>query len=295
MQDDMLDRFLRSCQLLKASWDVLRSDRELIVLPVFSVLATVTAMLILVILMQTAGVDLREFQHQSVLLAGQQDPTVYVWIFIAYLVTYFIAFFFNTALVGAALERLKGGEPSVDSALALASHRIGPIFGYALVSATVGVLMAIFVERIGGILGRLLGIGFSLAWTVATFLVVPILAAEGVGPIKAIEESSTLLRKTWGESLIGNVGISLAMSAISFAILIFGCASGIVVFRAGYAELLPPILAGTMVLVVISALLGSALRGIYVAAVYYYAVAGEPPWSFQKSALQGTFMKKSAY
>jgi hypothetical protein len=50
-----------------------------------------------------------------------------------------------------------------------------------------------------------------------------------------------------------------------------------------------------MVLVVISALLGSALRGIYVAAVYYYAVAGALPWGFQKSALQGTFMKKGDY
>jgi hypothetical protein len=295
MQDDMLDRFLRSSQLLKASWDVLRSDRELVVLPVLSVIATMTAMLVLVMSMRTAGVDLRAFQHRSVVLAGQNDPTIYVCIFIAYLVTYFIAFFFNTALVGAALERLKGGDPTVGSALALASHRIGPIFGYALVSATVGILMALIVERIGGILGRLLGIGFSLAWTVATFLVVPILAAEGVGPIRAIAESSALLRKTWGENLVGNVGISLAMSAISFAILIFGCASAIVAFREGYAELLPLILAGTMVLVVISALLGSALRGIYVAAVYYYAVVGEPPWSFQKSALRGTFMKKREY
>jgi hypothetical protein len=229
----MLDRFLRSSQLVKASWDVLRSDRELIILHVLSVLVTMTTMVILVTLMQAAGVDVREFQDRSMVLAGQKDPTICGWIFVAYLVTYFVAFFFNTALVGAAFERLNGGEPSVGSALSLASHRIGPIFGYALVSATVGVLMTILIERTGGILGRLLGVGFSGAWTVATFLVVPILAVEGVGPIKAIEESSALLRKTWGENLIGNVGISLAISAISAAILIFGFASGIVVSRSG--------------------------------------------------------------
>jgi hypothetical protein len=267
----------------------------LIVLPILSVLATMVAILTLILLMRTMGVDLHEFRHTDAVLAGSKDPTVYGWIFVFYLVTYFVAFFFNTALVGAALERLKGDEPGVGSALSLASCRIGPIVGYALIFATVGVLMTMVVERIGGVLGRMLGIGFGFAWTAASFLVVPIMAAEGVGPITAIIESCALLRRTWGENLIGNVGISLVMSAISSAVMIFGFASCLVAYYQGYANFVPLFLACTMALVVISALVASALRGIYVAAVYYYAVAGEPPWGFQKSALQGTFIKKSVY
>lgn len=154
--------------------------------------------------------------------------------------------------------------------------------------------MAMIVERVGGILGRLLGLGFDFAWTVATFLVVPILAAQGVGPITAIRESTTLLRNTWGENLIGNVGISLAMSAITTAIVILGFLGALGVSQLGHSELNAPIFVGVAFLFLVSMFVGMALRGIYVAAVYYYAVAGEPPWGFAKDTLQGAFVTKGS-
>jgi len=207
---------------------------------------------------------------------------------------YFVAFFFNTALVGAVLERLEGEDPTVGSALTLACQRVGPIFGYALISATIGLLMALIVDRVGGIIGRFLGVGIGFAWTVATFLVVPILAAEGVGPITAIEESAALLRKTWGENVIGNVGISLAMSVFGAAIMIFGFLSGLAASQHGYPEFVVPILVGAVFLLLASALVGAALRGIYAAAVYYYAVAGEPPWGFARERCRVHLRKRTS-
>lgn len=212
-----------------------------------------------------------------------------------YLLVYFVTFFFNTALVGAALERLEGGNPTLSSAFSLAVERIGPILGYAVLSATVGVLMAAILERFGGLIARLLGVGFGFVWTVATFLVVPILAAQGVGPVAAVSESASLVRKTWGENLIGNVGISLAMSVIAIIIMMFGIVFGLAAAKEGYPDLVVPILSIAAGLVAVSVLVGSALRGIYVAAVYYYAVGGEPPWGFDKYALQGAFRKKDRY
>ena len=292
MRDDMLDRFMRSCQLAKASWDVLRSDRELVLLPILSIFAVVLVVLLWAMPIWGTGISVPETQGHDLLQLAQADPVLFGWIFVLSFAAYFVAFFFNTALVGAALERLRGGDPTLKSALALACQRAGPIFGYALISATVGLVMALVVERVGGIIGRLLGVGIGFAWTVVTFLVVPILAAEGVGPITAIGESSALLRKTWGENVIGNVGISLAMSVIGAAIMIFGFLSGLAASQHGYPELVVPILVGTAFLLLASALIGAALRGIYVAAVYYYAVAGDPPWGFERDALQGAFRKK---
>ena len=104
------------------------------------------------------------------------------WLFVFYVVN-LIVFFFNTALVGAAIERLEGGDPTVASALALARSRIGAILGYAVISATVGVLLRMIAERLG-IIGRFIEAGTGLAWTVTTFLVVPVLAAEGIGPAR---------------------------------------------------------------------------------------------------------------
>ena len=293
MEDDMLDRFMRSCRLAKASWDVLRADRELVLLPILSILAMVLFLLVLSAMsIWGTGIHVPETQSRDLLQLAQTDPIIVGWIFVVSLTTYFVGFFFTTALVGAALERLEGGDPTVKSALALACQRVGPIFGYALISATVGLLMTLIVERVGGIIGRLLGVGIGFAWTVATFLVVPILAAEGVGPVTAISESAALLRKTWGENVIGNVGISLAMSVIGAAIVIFGFLSGLAASQHGYPEIVVPVLVGTVFLLLASALVGAALRGIYVAAVYYYAVAGDPPWGFERDALQGAFRKR---
>jgi hypothetical protein len=288
MPDDALDRFLRSCRLAKASWDVLRADSELLVLPILSILATVAAMFVFVISMRAAGITLPNKQD-DMLQAMQANPALFAWFFIAYLLVIFIGLFFNTALVGAALDRLEGGNPTVASALALAGQRMGPIFCYAMVSATVGFLMGMVVERIGGLVGRLVGRGIGFAWTVVTFFVVPILAAEGGDPITAIGESTALLRKTWGESLIGNVGISLAMSAIAAITLIFGLLSGFAASQQGYPELIAPIFMSTVFLLLVSGLLGLALRGIYVAAVYHYAVTGKPPWRFTRDTLEAAF------
>ncbi len=287
-----MDRFTRSLQLAGASWQVLRSDRELLFLPLLSFVSMMFVLYACVVLLQVAGIRLPAGHGSDAAQAMQSNPALYAWLFVYYLVTYFVIFFFNTALVGAALERLNGGNPTVGSALALALQRIGPIFGYAVVSATVGVLMALVVERVAGILGRLVGAGLTMAWTIATFLVVPVMAAEGVGPVAAIEESAGLVRRTWGENLIGNVGISLAMSAIGGAIVFLGLACGLAADVRGYPGLAVPIMIATGLLFATSLLVGSALRGIYVAAVYYYAVAGKTPWGFDGHVLQGAFAQK---
>lgn len=294
MQDDMLDRFFRSCRLVKASWDVLRSDQELLIMPILSIGTTILVLFAWAMSARALGFRMPDPQNGKALFA-ETDPAVYVWIFTAYLLMYFVIFFFNTALVGAALERLEGGNPTLGSAFSLSLQRIGPILGYAALSATVGVLMAAVVERFGALLGRLLGVGFGFVWTVTTFLVVPILAAQGVGPITAVAESASLVRKTWGENLIGNVGISLAMSAIAFTIMVFGGLFGLAAYRQGSPELVVMIVSAAAALIALSAVVGSALQGIYVAAVYRYAVSGEPPWGFDKFALEGAFRKKDSY
>jgi hypothetical protein len=205
---DSMSRFARSLKLIKASMEVLRNDDALLVLPAISGVAT----------MLTAGgfvaLAVSDGTFAAMAAAGRHHhppAEFYAWMFCMYVVQYFVVIFFNTALVGAAIVLLGGGRPTVWDGLRLAVSRIGAILGYAIISATVGVLLQFVAERLGFI-GRLIGATAGLAWTAATFLVVPILAAEAIGPLKAVERSSELLRKTWGENLIGTAGISLVMS-----------------------------------------------------------------------------------
>ncbi len=286
---DMISRVERSFELVKASWDVLRSDGELLVLPLLSTVATIVVVGGFVLEAMSNGTFDAIQANQGIGL----PLSVYAWLFAMYMVQYFVIIFFNTALVGAALERLEGGDPTVRSALTLALRRIGPIFGYAVVSATIGVVLRALAERLGFV-GRLVEAGAGLAWTVATFLVVPVLAAEGVGPFEAIERSAALLKKTWGENIIGNAGISLALGIGGGLIGFVGIGGGSALYdRVGPAAGIP-VLSISIALLVALALIGSALASAYAAAVYYYAITGSPPRDFDRGLIRDSFAPKDA-
>jgi hypothetical protein len=284
----LLSRFQRSWHLIKASWGVLRSDSELLVLPVLSGIAT--------LLVVAAFLGAAALSGAFKTLENGQDTfnvSFYAVLFVFYVVQYFVIIYFNTALVGAAIERLDGGNPTIGSALALAQSRIGAIFGYAVISATVGVLLRMLAERLG-FLGRIIEAGIGLAWTVTTFLVVPVLAAEGVGPVDAIKKSAALLKKTWGENLIGNAGISLVLALIAFAVIAVGGGGGFALFNSGMTALAIPLFAVAFILFLVIMLIGAALTAVYSAAVYRYAVAGQPPEGFDQDLIAGAFKHKKS-
>jgi hypothetical protein len=288
MPDDTMSRFERSFRLIGASWGVLRSDRELLVLPVLSAVATIFVVASFGLAAFASG----EFAGlQAGRPAGAPDASLYAWLFAFYVVQYTIVIFFNTALVGAALDRLDGGNPTLGSALALAYRRLGTILGYAVISATVGVLLRAISERFGFI-GRLVGLGAGLAWTIMTFLVVPVLAAEGIGPVAAIEKSASLLRRSWGENLIGSAGISLVMSVAMAAIMVVGIGGGILSLDRGETATAMLLFAASIPLLLAVMLVGAALSAVYQAAVYYYAVAGEAPGGFDRDLLRSAFGPK---
>jgi hypothetical protein len=285
-----MSRFARSWLLIKASMDVLRNDNALLVFPAISFVVT------LFVAGGFVALALSDGTFAAMAAAGRHHyapPAFYVWLFCLYVVQYFIVIFFNTALVGAAIVLLGGGQPTVWDGLKLAVSRSGAILGYAILSATVGVLLQVVAEKLG-VIWRLIAGGLGLAWTAATFLVVPILAAEGIGPWQAVERSGELLRKTWGENLIGNAGISLLMSMISGAIAIVGFGCGFLLFKHGYEVLGVALIAAAATAFLLVVLVNAALAGIYSAAVYWYAASGKPPVDFDGDLISGAFTRKSA-
>jgi len=89
-----------------------------------------------------------------------------------YVIAYFITLFFNTALVGAAMMRMDGHDPRLSDGLRIAWERVGRIFLYACIAATVGMILRAIEERVGW-LGQLVVKLIGVGWALATFLVVP--------------------------------------------------------------------------------------------------------------------------
>jgi hypothetical protein len=264
----MAGRFANSFALVKASANVLRLDKELMVFPLMSGIATilVTASFVAPIFWVGGPEIFAEGESASY--------TAYAFGFLFYLAQYTVIFFFNAALVGAALIRLDGGDPTVSDGLAIASKRMGSILGYAAIAATVGMALRFISERVG-FLGKI-AVGFlGMAWTLTTYLTVPILVTKDIGPIDAVKESALIFKRTWGEQVIGNFGLSWAIGLIGVAwtLLCIGAMMGMASLGMGMTILAAM---GVMVMgYVMLALFASALNGIYTAALYRYAMTGE--------------------
>lgn len=280
----MFRRFASSWSLVKASAAVLQADKQLIVFPIVSAIGTLLVTLSFALPMFFAGVF-------DAIAGGRANALGLIVGFLFYLCQYFVIFFSNSALVGAAMIRLQGGTPTLSDGFRIASQRAGTIFGYALVAATVGVVLRSLSERLG-IIGRVIVSLIGFAWNVATFLVVPVLVVEDVGPVDAIKRSSALLRQTWGEQLIGNAGVGVVFGLFAVGITLSGIALTIVALAANLVALAILAVALTVLSLLALGLIGSALTGIYTAAVYRYAVAGESNTFFSEQVIRDAFRRK---
>ncbi len=280
-----MGKLARSWELVKASWAVLQSDKELLVFPIMSTIAVTTVMLTFAVPMFLAGM----FERGIFSIGG--FPVVGILLgFCFYTVQYTIIFYCNSALVGAAMIRLKGGDPTIGDGFRIANEHFASIFGYALLAATVGIVLRNIARR--GIIGRIVASVLGLGWNLATFLAVPVLVIEGVGPIEAVKRSSQLLKKTWGEQLAGNLGIGAVFALVVLAGLsVFGGALTLAIMSHSV-----PLIAGVVVAFVLGlillSLVGSALSAIYTAAVYRYATEGDPGGLFDAELVRGAFRVK---
>jgi hypothetical protein len=213
----------------------------------------------------------------------------YAFGFLFYLVQYFVIFFFNAALVGAALIRLDGGDPTVSDGLAIASKRVGSILGYAAIAATVGMVLRFIAER-AGFLGRIVTGLIGLAWTLTTYLTVPILVTKDIGPIDAVKESVAIFKRTWGEQVVGNFGMSIAVTLMAVS---WTCVGFVMMFLTAPmgAYGVGPAIAIWVLGYVFLALFASALNGIYTAALYRYAITGDAGY-FDADILGNAFRPK---
>ncbi|HEY4530166.1 MAG TPA: DUF6159 family protein [Luteimonas sp.] len=276
----MFDRFSRSWEMVKASAAVLRSDRELMLFPVLSGLATLLVLATFALPTLALRLFSDGFGVTGALLG-----------FAFYFCTYSVMIFFNCALVGAAMIRLDGGDPTLSDGLAAARARLGAIFGYAAIAATVGVLLQAMKGKDNNFLVRLVGSGLGMAWTLATFLVVPVLVSRDIGPVDALKQSVALLKRTWGENAVGQLGIGAAFGVLTTIAVLVSLA---LVFVAAQASWVLAVVVGVVcgIGVLVLGVYQAALTGIYSAVLYRYAVTQELPPSFRGTDIAHAFAPK---
>ena len=266
----------------KASWAVLQHDRELAVLPILGALASLAVVLAvgLPIWLSTDGID------DGGSSAGS-DPMLWIGGIIILLAVTVITVFFNAAVVSGARERFSGGDPTISSAIKGAFSRLHVIVPWAILALTVGMIIRL-IQSSDNIVARILGSLLNMAWGVLTFLVVPILVVEQTGPFQSLSRSGELLRHTWGENLIAQVGFGI----IGFVAAIPGIIIIAIGASAGSVGALVAIVIGFGWIALVSVVI-STLTAIFQMALYIYATTGQVPMGFEQSGISDTFNERS--
>jgi hypothetical protein len=292
--------FARSWHLTKETWKVLMSDKELLLFPLFSAILVTIAVAVLFAIFAAIGF-LVPGAWQFVQQAEQQDGGMATLIgvviaFVFYLVTGVIVTYFTSGLVGAALMRLRGENPSFGDGLRIARQHLGAIFGYAVIAATVGVVLSLIRGRGGNrsAVGDVAASVGQMAWNITTFLAIPVLVSQKIGPIQALGESAKLLKKSWGEQLVGSTGIGLVFGTLIFLVILGGTLLTVLMASSEQTLAALIVLVLAVLLVVLLATIQAALNGIYKAAVYLYAAEGKEAVHFDPALVQGAFRTAGA-
>lgn len=269
------DRRPTGKNLLAAAWSLLRSNGSLLVLPVLSaIFATIAALLVAVpgMLLVLPADD------KSMSGAAIAASVVVLWL--SLFVATAVSVFFQVALLAAVFSHLDGRQVSVGEAIGLASRRLGAVLAWSALTATVGTLLRMLEER--GILGAIVGAIMSVGWALASFFVVPIIAADGIGPGEALKRSAALFRATWGPSARATLRFGLVYFLVllpAFVVL------GLVIFTAGHTS---SVEIGLMLLAVVYlVVVGIVLTalGVVVRGVLYRYAAGLPVPGVDPAAL----------
>jgi len=274
-------RLSNSIALAKSSWAVLKTDKELAAIPIISFLVTLAVMAL-------AGGGIYFSLTEKVTQPGnstslQATPLTYVVGAIGYLVITFVVTYFAAVLVSGAYQRLSGGNPTLGSAFAQASSRLGQIFAWSMLTGTVGLILQAIRSR-AGFLGQIVVNLVGMAWEIVTWLAVPAVVVEGTGPIESLKRSAGLFKKTWGENLIAQAGFGLLGLVLMVPAVVIALLVGVAIPVAG-------LLIGAVWVAIVSVIL-SALNGIFRTALYMYAATEQVPDFFTEQELSGAFGPK---
>lgn len=276
-----MGKFANSWALFKESWAVLKRTPGLVTFPIISAVVTlaVAAGFFVPYYFLSGGVDL-------------ENTPAYIYVpvmFGFYLVTSFVVIFFNSGLVACAYASLQGKPTNVSYGMSEATKRLPAIFGWALLSATVGVVIRLIGEYVPAV-GRILESILGFVWGVVTFFVVPVIVIEHGSPVAAVKKSAGLLKKSWGEQIIVGSGLGLAtflLSLIPVPFVVMAVFSGIV-----------PVIVGAVALAVlwwiVLAVVTAALQGVYQTALFVYASTDVKPRAFSSTVYANAFVPKKS-
>lgn len=284
-----IGRFKASFLLFKEAWRFLRADKELLLVPIISMLMSFVLLgLLTTIAVLVSGSTATLFSLESPLTLPQ-----YAYIFGVYVISAFSLSIAQAIIVHIVYVRAHGGNATLGQGFARALSIFWPLLLWSLITSTVGIILRAVSERsqlIGKIVASLLG----AAWAILTFFVVPVILLEKKSPVTAVRESAKIFKQTWGETLVANVTLGLVF--LTAHLLVLGSFIGLIIFGASTqnAFVLITAIIAVIVWLILATLVNSALQGILKTLLYIYAAENTVPENFNRELLESMLVRKGA-
>lgn len=269
-----------SVQLVKQSFAVLREHTELVVFPIVS---GILSILMMAVILVPGGFLVANSSDGDI----QGNWVVYVFVFIFYLASSFIVIFFNTGLISCAQTALQGGDPDIRDGFRVATQNIGKIFFWALITATVGMLLRMLRDR-GGLVGAIVASIVDVAWNLITFFVIPVMIFQGQAVIDSIKESAGIFKRTWGENMVARFSIGL----IFFVLSLIGVVPIVLAALTKSVWVIVPVVAIVLIFWLALGVVSATLNGILATAIYDMAVTGQAPAAYSPESMGNLFAPK---
>ncbi|MGE3961944.1 MAG: DUF6159 family protein [Dehalococcoidia bacterium] len=265
--------------LIGQSWRVLMQDRKLILFPIMGGAALLAVIAVFAGVAATTG-SLDRLDTAAGGGEAAATPADMVLSGLLLVASYFVVMFFNAALIATAMERLRGRPADIGYGLSKAASHIPAILGWAIIAATVGLILNAIRDRTDNFLGQIAVAIAGGVWAYMTFFVVPVLIVEGLGPVAAIKRSGALLKETWGNQVTAN---------FSFTFIYLGAAL-VAFLPAALLFAVSPLLGIIVGVGLIALAMGTvqALEGIFKAALYDFAT-GSTPMGFEQTDMRSAY------
>lgn len=272
--ENILGKVKNSLQMMGISFSILFKHTEAILFPICS-------FLIFMLLFSITVVSFIPFFRDH-----HKPP--FILIFIVFVIFIFIGSLFATlSNIGLShyVSHIFAKKPiHISQSIAISFSKIWIAAQWAVVSA---VLLLLLGRRgnqnnmgISSLAGNLLKAG----WRLTTFFITPIFAFEDVSLFGGVKESASLMRKTFGETVVA----SISFSVITKLIVVGAAAAPL-----AWMKVLNPItgIAIEVLILIIILPIISATRTIFVTAVYNFAT-GKPTGPFDKKNIKELFGSK---
>ena len=300
-------KLTRSWQIFRKSLTLIGREQKLLIFPLLSACAML--LLFVLIIAGIAGVcylavnGSPDGAEAAFADTGSEEgnPALNAVVFAIFALVYLfcmtVANFCNTAFFSEIIRGLGGENVSVSRGFGYALYRLKAIFFWSLLASTIGIILSV-LERRAGLVGRIVLKLIGVVWAVASVFAVPAIVCdpELSNPFTALKRSASIIRRTWGETLIGFAGLHIITGVGVFLFLLALFAVGALIGAAGGGAV--PVITGAGVGMLLFlcffafCYLVSVAEKVYIASLYLYATDRDELNLFDDEELAAAFRSR---